>query len=872
MAHFTRSFAPVASRTDHPLYPAIRACTLCPLHQNCTAPVPSIGSPNAAVMLVGESPGFNEDREGIPFTGMAWQDLERYLDLADLSRETVWITNTTKCYKKGIKYEDTDPCFETWFPQEVELVKPRVIVAMGALAIQRVLGEPDATVTEHHGYPEWSDRFNCWVLPTYHPSAGQHNTRLVPALIEDFKTLRRAKLDDIKERPVDAHEGKETYTTLLEIPPVNLLVGADIETDPSGKFWCGSLSPAPGVGIVTFEALGMQEPFEAAEGVIFHNGLYDIPKLMVNGVFVGDGVELHDTFILAHILELDGLGLKALARRLVGMAMKDYRKVVAPAQDQMMKEYLELALESAAAASQAPVWVIETDPKTKFLTTRVKKPQPMKRKIAKALTTPGRDLVKAWKDWAKEGQVEGLVEELGPPEQAYLAHVPRTTAVRYSARDPDATRRIFYPLYQQVKEAGLDRAYQIDMDAMPMVASMVANGLQVDVDHLRRSSKEVGVRIDLKLQECWEIADKMFNPNSTDQVARILFDEIGLEVKGYTKSDEPSTQDEFLRPLAKDHPLPGAVVEYRKLVKLKTSYIDPYISMVGPDGRLHCEYGMVVTGRYMTKNPNLMALPKRSDDAKLLRDAFVARPGYVLAEWDLSQIEMRVLAHVSKDPVMLEAYLNDLDLHTKTAAVMFRIEESLVQKRLHRLPAKVVNFGIPYGLTEMGLMVQLESEAPGLWTIGDVRGFLGAHRNTHPGVYVYQDAQVAMAKRKGYVEDIAGRRRSMPEIRSPFSWVRREAERQSYNFPIQAGALEIMKVAMARLWQKYGPSVVGVRRNRDDVYWLQQAHDALVAEVPEDKIDRIGKEVLEILENSWPLDIPVKSSFHYAKRLGDMED
>ena len=356
MPRYRQTYGPEPSKTGHELYAPIRACRACRLRDTCSGPVPSVGSLYAPVMLVGEAPGAMEDRWGIPFTGPTWTELERYLRIADLNRDSVVLANTVKCRPAGDPtLEDTRECFDRWFHQEVAQFQPRVIVAMGQLAIRRLLDDPALLVSETHGYPVWSDTWDAWVLPTYHPSAGLHQEHYLPALYDDFQSLKELLRDDSpRVRAVDDMDGRESYrlvelggnyTDFTVAGP--LQVAMDIETTPAGGLWCASYSYGAGRGFVIKDQVArvLQPAFSGTQvEPVFHNGLFDIPRLMQAGLSVHPGTRIHDTFIMARLLQLDEAGLKALSHRIAGMKMRSYDSVVGAAQPRLSWDYLCRAL------------------------------------------------------------------------------------------------------------------------------------------------------------------------------------------------------------------------------------------------------------------------------------------------------------------------------------------------------------------------------------------------------------------------------------------------------------------------------------------------------------------------------------------------
>ena len=671
-----------------------------------------------------------------------------------------------------------------------------------------------------------------------------------------------------------------------------ILIAIDTETLPSGDLWCVSLSTSPGTAWVTQDLATLSQLLRSLvdDGeniqVIYHNSFYDHPKLQD---VVSPSIPIDDTMVMARLLQLESTGLKNLATRLCGMTMTEYDDVVKPEQRRISLDYLYSAREIASRPdfpSCDPRWVEDTvDGRVGIV---LRKPTPLSR-VNKQGRDTGRiarliadleadkrgkdgsriDPLKRWREWGED--TAPIEVELGEHPQACLADVDPDRATRYAARDADATFRIYPILRSEIEHNGLERAYQIDMAAIPMVARMLYVGIAVDREHLARAADDLRDRTLNVRDQCWTEAGTPFNPASDTQVRDVLFRQRGLEIRGWTDSGLPSTQDDYLLPLQNADPLVNLVVQYRRLSKLRDTYALPLLRMSARDGRIHASAGMTVNNRFALRDPNLMAIPQRSKESKLIKDGFVAFPGKVLVYADASQIEMRVLAHVSQDTEMLNIFRTGRDTHTETAVAIFGCTEAEARTDWYRLPAKRTGFGIVYGIQGYGLFIQLDQEVPGRYRESDCESWIRSYLDARPGVKRYMDLAASAARRTGETRDMFGYRRLVLAAQSRREEVRGGAEREAINFPISSGALGVIKIAMALLWYDLTAgdwSGLGIEP-------LLQLHDALVFEAPLDVAPAWRQRVLERLEEAGKLagiSVPITGIGKIGRSLGELAE
>ena len=400
-------------------------------------------------------------------------------------------------------------------------------------------------------------------------------------------------------------------------------------------------------------------------------------------------------------------------------------------------------------------------------------------------------------------------------------------------------------LSAEVEEAGLGKVYrELELPLVPILARMERHGIRLDVEPLRAFGRELDEKLTVLLQRCYDAVGHEFNVGSPKQLAQVLFEELQLPVIKRTRTG-PSTDHEVLEKLAEKHELPRAVLEYRSISKLKGTYVDTLPQLVGRDGRLHTTFDQsnTATGRLASLDPNLMNIPIRTEEGRRIRQAFIADPGFVLVSADYSQIELRILAHVSEDPGLIDALRSGADVHSRTAAEVFSVPEGEVTSDQRRI-AKMINYAVAYGLSAYGLSTRLDIPP------GEASAIIKAYFEKYAGVKSWIDRLLAEAKANGFVSTLEGRRRFLPDLGSRNPALRQAAERAAINMPIQGTAADIMKRAMVRLAKT-------LEAERIDARLLLQVHDELVLEVREGAEERIGGLVRTAMEGAASLAVPL---------------
>ncbi len=419
----------------------------------------------------------------------------------------------------------------------------------------------------------------------------------------------------------------------------------------------------------------------------------------------------------------------------------------------------------------------------------------------------------------------------------------------YAAEDADITLRLHNALYPKVKaDEKLKHVFDtIEMPLVPVLSRMERTGVYVDSMLLGAQSTEIAARLDELEKKAFEIADQEFNLSSPKQLQAILFEKMGLPVLKKTPSGTPSTNEEVLQELALDYPLPKLILEYRGLAKLKSTYTDKLPKMVNPaTGRVHTSYHQAVTatGRLSSSDPNLQNIPVRNEEGRRIRQAFVAQSGYKILAVDYSQIELRIMAHLSGDKALLDAFRHGKDIHAATAAEILGLDIELVSSEQRRR-AKAINFGLIYGMSAFGLAKQLDMGR------NEAQDYMNVYFERYPGVLEYMESTRNTASEKGYVETLFGRRLYLPDIKSRNGLRRKAAERAAINAPMQGTAADIIKLAMIAVdnWVQQQP--------QDEVRLLMQVHDELVFEVKESALESVTAEVKALMEQAATLDVPL---------------
>jgi uracil-DNA glycosylase family 4 len=813
-------------------------------------------------MAIGEAGGPAEHRQGLAFVGPSGRFLDQCLLRQGLTRDMVRVTNV---YPYWTGEGNPTPTAKQiagareLLDAELRATRPRVVLLLGATATRHFLG--DVALAVVHGVPHARD--GRLLVPSYHPAAALHDptmASLVAYDVQQWALVASGKL----EVPVLAPEAGEYHLdedyTGITAPYVS------IDTE-------GTLDEPWGISVSASNAAG--EPWRwacvvrwphckgfqvRAEVVVLHNAMYDLPMLDKMGVEL-KVARVEDTMVAAYNLRVEPQGLKELARRHLGMEMREYHDVVGPWWQAAALDYLD-GLVARAGEIPRPEPVLRKDKSTGKW--RVYQARGIAGLVKRAVADfhKGRevDLAERWRNFPPKDreQAETL---LGRFPRKTLFHVPDKITTRYSAMDADATIRLRPLLAGRLRAAGLEKIYETDCAALPMLARMQIVGMGVDPRHfeaMRGPIHDEISRQDRSIFERWN-GGKPFSLDSGEQVAEFVYGKLRLPPPLLTGSRERGSVNKVALDLLEGrHPAVGAIKARRQLAT-QVSFVERLPKHIGADGRIHPSIRTTSTdtGRLSTSDPNLQGIPVRTELGKRLRRGFVAGKGKTLYSSDLSQIELRVIAHLSRDRRMCQAFRDAADLHAQTA-------QSL---GIDRALAKTINFGILYGAREHKIHATLlQSGTPR--SLDDCRRIVEGWFELYSGVHEFFDANLSDARRHGFARSpLSGRIRYLPHLYSPDVWLRAEAERQANNFPVQEGAQYIMKRGMANVWRW-----MQARQHRLEP--LLQIHDELLMEGPIDAggYAEIEKDVVSrLVYDEYGFEVPLVASFSAARTWGDLE-
>jgi uracil-DNA glycosylase family 4 len=878
------------------------------------------GSPGADVMIIGDTPGKECARTGRPFRGKVGRELDRFFDGLRLPhRDACYVTNYVKEWNEYGEYSTADYARdEPELREEILRVRPRLIITLGRGITRFFLGDVD--LDETYGIP-WRLPADSAaralfaapeavvVYPSYAPGAGFRSPELSSKITYAFAQLEaviagrtepRVLYDDPLPEPV--------YEEITDVATLDaaMVVGGVLATDTEGYAWAPwsvQFSTVAGHAyILRYSQRGLIERFaEWVNGTpglyhfLFHNALHDLAVFRALGIDTRF-ITFDDTMIAAYNLQLEPQGLKPLCVRHCGMAMQSYDEILGDANDRLALDWLfgvmELEEVLHGERCDAEFTRLTTTPYVngRGVTVsgrRLKVPPKLPRSaLHKAVERCLRSKTprKLWGSQDADIAVAGT-QRFGDMWTATLDHVPLPAALHYAGRDSDGTLRVAPVLMARVADCDLDTVYRNDLGTVPLIDRMQQIGIQPDLRHFELLSDdlaaelvEIQTRIATGLLAVgWSGTDPWaFNANSTYQVGELLYAKFQLEVLKKTPGGDPSTNDKILEALEEAHPeipLIGDIREYREVYKLKYTFVDQIPSFVHRhphDGRIHPTFRItrVVSGRLAASDPNILAMPKHGKFATRFRAGFTAGAGRYIYSWDLSQIELRVLAHLSQDPVLLDAFRTGKDLHASLAERIFGVAPKDQDDSRHRLPAKAINFGIPMGMTFRGLTIELKKNGVQV-TEDDAARWLADTMELYKSVPDYQAAKVADARRLGYVTDICGRRRYIGGIRSFDEAIRQEAERFSFSTPIQAGAQEVMKQAEAWAWEHV---ILPAQGRGEWVEPLIQIHDDIVIEAEQRLAPELHRGIVHAMTQTFrePFSVPIKTDGKMGVSWGEL--
>jgi len=807
-------------------------------------------------MIIGDKPGNEEIKQGRVFVGKTGGELVRRLHEVGLAETEVFLTNLLRQLpqKPGRITAEEIKRDGPQLVEEIQIVKPRVIISLGATVLNWLLGN-EADLDARHGLPVQIETCGVKVIlfPMFHIAAGFHNPKIEPLIEGDWEAFKKFLRQPYTVNRRDILSGLEEYREAQESDIERLAesdcpIAVDTEGFP-GKPWGLSFCGWPGHAYVILAhqkaCLSKLAKLVKNRLVILHNSLYDMPILEEMGIKVNRFV---DTMLYAFLLQTEPQGLKSLAARYEAMHMNDYSTLVSGPQEAAIRKYLTEAQERLD--------------------------HPVLKKLLKSRAR--QSLLERWNKTAT-GELKRLVEKvMGAPPQVGLDAIPRHQAICYSARDADATLRIYHHLKEAIEKHGLERAAAIDMAIIPMVSRMQQVGILLDRNRLKSLEQKMDNEMQQLRSELVRITkDENFNPASPDQVARHLYSRFNIQPKKKTKSGKrPAVDAETLEAIKLEHSANVEVVQFINILQeftackvLKNNFITNIGRYMTKDGRIHPTLRLTraVTGRLAATSPNLLGIPVRSQLGREIRACFVAPPGKLLGSWDLDQVEMRVLAHLSGSKRLIEVLSDPTrHIHKETTSAIYNIPPDKVDKSsFEYMMAKNISFGIIYGLSAAGLQAQLAQRGVSK-PLPECQRMIDAWLDTYQGVRKFRNKLIEEARVTGKIRSWAGRIRYLPGCRSADRTLRSEAERQAINFPVQAGAAEVVKLWMAHVWRK-------VKGLADP---LLQIHDELIFQFDEgmeETIDLLIRAALEEVEAELKFRVPLKCSGAWGRSWGELK-
>lgn len=879
------------------------------------------------VMIVGEAPGSEESRQGRPFVGRSGVELRSYLNRGGLSLDDMYASNIVKRYVEG----NPDPTLQDiaeWTPtllREIREVQPKVVVAVGRFAAQWFLGE-EASISVVHGMPHRAGAFDAsrrerscgaCVIPTYHPAYGMRNNDGRALIGDDYmrvgEVVRKVLGGGEPEYRVDECDGEENYSDVSGDEFASHLsqfshhisehaIGIDTEGYPHSP-WSIQVSCCMGDGVT----LRYARP-DFAVGIKALHNLVDNGILLVGHNFVmhdiavcrAMGLDLSrarmwDNYYALYLLRLEPLGQKPAAYRWCGMQGQTYKELIAGAGESRQLDYLWAVMDREWAKPEPYLdWYNDGS-------VRMKQPNHVHRYVQGLLEAYYAKHIEEDKDDAKaerEGDeqaartapltkkwrnihtnVRGPVESvLGPFPTPTLDDVPLDVAVRYASRDPDQALRLYHKLLPELESKGVLDIMQRSVDTLPIFEEMQATGLPASRrkfvelrDKMQREMEELGLHISREYY-----GGKGFNPKAVDQVASLMRRH-GLVGAKRTPKGKMSTGKPSIEHLRYEHPAIEAIMTWREKQHIKDMFCESTIQLMDEgrdvqDVHTRIKIANTTTRRLATADPNLLAFPKHEkpggDYGKQVRRCFECPDGQVWLECDYSQIESRVLAHESGDPLLCELFHSGRDIHAETAARMFQVAPDQISG-VQRFFAKKINFSIPYGTSEYGLATQLQMMGIKGWGVDECRKHIKSWKEdiyTTAAAYIEQGEQDVA--RTGLVRDCWGMMRYLPAVWSDEEKVAAEAKRQAVNHKIQGGAQGIIQNAMRGL---RGP-IREMQERGVGVWWTLQVHDALLFRVEECCVEEVKGVVLDGMVRYTGLEmrVPVLVDAKTAHTWGDL--
>lgn len=880
--------------------------------------ISAVGPARCDILLVGEAGGQTEHRTGRPFAGKAGAVLTTYLRAAGIPRPDVRITNVYPFWT-GPGNPDPTPdqiAAEQWrLEEEIRTCRPKIIATLGRVATQWFLG-PDATIEHTHGIPHFSTKApGAMILPTTHPAAGFYEPARAAHCQDDLMRLAYYIHHPVK----DTQPPKIRVRLVRRLPDV--IEDAAVDTEGlEDRAWGLSWSHD---GITTYVYIWDGKPITTVfRNITFHNAPHDLKILRAMGVDT-TGLKYDDTMVALYNLGLEPQGLKSASYRHLGLKMDEFDDVVRPHFTRVALDYLNRAV-VLPFPKPRPI-PVEDYTKKKY---RLYKPQSAQQRIKNIITSYHKKsaeraagIEKGNDDALRLERKWRLLEDVDPPgcilhgpvpeyqaeiecrmKESFpdfsIFHVPTDQAVQYSGIDAAATALLKPKVMQLVKERGLEKVYDMDRRALPFVDRMQEVGLRVNKPKLMALEDKLStIREQCRRSVQSIVGDRWFNPGSDEQVHDWLYRTRGIPVTkwtdgGKTKNKRGSTSATALKMIrgyyGKEHPeidqFTRDLALYRETDKYLGTFVEPIFYYMrrdrNGDWRIHPNFRVtrVISGRLSSHDPNVLAFPTRTDLGKLIRDCFEAAEGFAIVSCDMSQIELRMMAHLCGDRTMRTSFEDDIDLHSLTASILFKEPLTAYKKgpdgkrpglqEKRRYVAKTINFAVMYGISPKALLEQLYKAEIFDYDEDQCKGFIRDWFKIYGSVRVFLERLWKQAEKDGFVRDMWGRICYVPNLRVGDDQMREAARRLAGNMPVQGGAHGLVKRSEITLHEWIEESGF-----RDQIRpWLQM-HDELILETWRGTDDRFVKGVVEkvqeiMVQDQDLLRIPIKAEGGYGTSWG----
>lgn len=864
------------------------------------------------IFVVGERPGRVEAATGRPFSGPSGKLQETFLSQHGLSSHGWYVTNVCRSYHP----DNADPTpadvayWSDYLQCDIDELQPRFIIAAGRFAVAWFLGD-DITLDMVAGTAQRSPKApSAVVLPVYHPAFGLHDSdKLVDVWASYTRAAEMITGKRSAEPLVDEYPDAE-YEDITGIDAAKILrhyhetapglpIAIDTEGTPADP-WSIQFACVRGGGYVLrcdqkdfdlgINALASYAHLTSV--VVLHNAMYDLEMCRVMGLDLSNpSIRLFDTRYAAYIMRTEPQGLKPLLYRWCGMRQASYEDTIGPIALEQQLDYLGRIL----ALSDEDGWP-RPDPRVEHSndgTSRLYTPQPIERRAEAILADyysekvdKDGSRVDPHKRWRQvDPDLRRMVEaRMGAMPIGTLRDIPLDQAIRYAGRDADGTLRLYYRFEPELRRLKLDGLMNDGCRVLPAFEEMQSNGMPFDRRYCERKSDEMWAamcRIGSRISSRY-YGGKPFNPASSDQVAALMRRRGLTGEKKSKKTGKMSTAKKSIEHLRYTDTAMADVIEWREHQKMRDAFYDPIVERLTDAGveygsiRSHINPYRVASRRISSSDPNLTAIPVRNDLGVAVRDGCVAPDGYLLGSYDLSQIEMRYMCHVSGDPLMRRFFTSvnpatgrDYDMHAETASRIFGIDIRDVDEKKHRYPAKRAGFGIITNIMGPGLLDQLRMFGCEGWDVDSCDRLIEEWLNVYKGVRRFLDDCRAEVRERGVVRDHWGMPRYLPGVWSDDRRVQAEAERAASSMKIQGGAQGLMQRSMTWMY----PHIRDIRASGVDVRLLLQIHDEIILLCPEEYTDVIGVICVEALTEHCgiSLDVPVKASGAWARSWGSLK-